>query len=628
MRPPAEPDRKASPWNDAVLAAEILAVDPAGLKGIAVRARAGPVRDAWLGRLVALLPAETAVRRMAPNMHEARLLGGLDLARTLTSGRPVLEKGLLVEAHDGLVILPMAERVDRKTAGLIAAAMDEETIRIERDGLSALQPARFALVALDEGIDEEECLPAVLQDRLALHVDLDLISHRDISLAGRGREDIEPVRERARHVEIPDILFAGLISVAAAIVPHSLRPAHHLIRVARIHAALCHRDTAGNADALAAIRLCLAINPAVPDQDTDADEPQPEPPELEEPESNEDAPNDDQEGHDQEDSALNEDRSGKENEPPRETIADPVEAILPRALLEELASRQQKRSKSAGAAGRAGQERDKARRGRVIGAALRPPSPDARPDVLATLRSAAPWQRLRRKQAPSHRKTGRQTDLEIRADDFRYARRRERGETTALFVVDASGSAAAERLAETKGAVELMLAECYVRRDRVAVIAFRGHGADLILPPTRSLVRAKRALAALPGGGGTPLAAGLAMAYKLVSGLERSGEDTITVILSDARANLALDGSVQRAQAMDDALDIARRFKADALSTLVIDPSARGGEQAGRLATALGADFLKLPRPHAQRLSAEVLARMPRKDGRSSRMVERGSVSR
>ena len=96
----------------------------------------------------------------------------------------------------------------------------------------------------------------------------------------------------------------------------------------------------------------------------------------------------------------------------------------------------------------------------------------------------------------------------VRQDDFRITRFKQRTETTTIFVVDASGSSALHRLAEAKGAVELLLADCYIRRDQVALIAFRGSGAELLLPPTRSLARAKRSLAGLPGGGGTPLAAG------------------------------------------------------------------------------------------------------------------------
>ena len=122
-------------------------------------------------------------------------------------------------------------------------------------------------------------------------------------------------------------------------------------------------------------------------------------------------------------------------------------------------------------------------------------------------------------------------------------------DTTTIFVVDASGSAALHRLAEAKGAVELLLAECYVRRDQVALIAFRGRGAELLLPPTRSLVRAKRSLAALPGGGGTPLAAGIDAAVELAELALRRGETPIVVVLTDGRANVARDGTGGRARA-------------------------------------------------------------------------------
>ena len=115
-------------------------------------------------------------------------------------------------------------------------------------------------------------------------------------------------------------------------------------------------------------------------------------------------------------------------------------------------------------------------------------------------------------------------------------------ETTTIFVVDASGSAALHRLAEAKGAVELLLADCYIRRDQVALIAFRGSAAELLLPPTRSLARAKRSLAGLPGGGGTPLAAGLDAAFALSDSIRRKGQTPTVIVLTDGRANIARDG--------------------------------------------------------------------------------------
>src|SRR4029450_5166679 len=113
---------------------------------------------------------------------------------------------------------------------------------------------------------------------------------------------------------------------------------------------------------------------------------------------------------------------------------------------------------------------------------------------------------------------------------------RQRTRTTTIFVVDASGSSALNRLAEAKGAVELLLADCYVRRDRVALLAFRGRGADLLLPPTRSLVAAKRGLGGLPGGGGTPLAAGIEAGLALADAVGRKGETPVVILLTDGRA--------------------------------------------------------------------------------------------
>ena len=135
------------------------------------------------------------------------------------------------------------------------------------------------------------------------------------------------------------------------------------------------------------------------------------------------------------------------------------------------------------------------RRGRPAGTRAGDPR-RARLDIAATLAAAAPWQRARQ--------AGAEPRLRLRREDFRVKRFVSRAESTTIFVVDASGSAALARLAEAKGAVELLLAEAYVRRTQVALIAFRGTSAELLLPPTRSLARAKRALADLAGGGGTP----------------------------------------------------------------------------------------------------------------------------
>ncbi|MCA3180747.1 MAG: VWA domain-containing protein, partial [Burkholderiales bacterium] len=181
-------------------------------------------------------------------------------------------------------------------------------------------------------------------------------------------------------------------------------------------------------------------------------------------------------------------------------------------------------------------------------------------------------------------------------------------ETTTIFAIDASGSSALHRLAEAKGAVELLLADCYVRRDRVAVVAFRGRAAEVLLPPTRSLVRAKRSLAGLPGGGGTPLASGIDAAVALADAVVRRGGSPIVVLLTDGRANVARDGAGGRAKAVEEAVDAARRLRAGGHATLLLDTSPQPAAAAQALAAAMAAAYVPLPRADAEGIARPVRA--------------------
>ncbi|WP_376097093.1 VWA domain-containing protein [Roseomonas sp. CCTCC AB2023176] len=194
---------------------------------------------------------------------------------------------------------------------------------------------------------------------------------------------------------------------------------------------------------------------------------------------------------------------------------------------------------------------------------------------------------------------------------MRVLRFRERTETTAIFAVDASGSSALHRLAEAKGAIELLLADCYARRDRVAVVAFRGAAAALLLPPTSSLTRAKRSLAGLPGGGATPLAAGLDAALTIAEGERRAGRTPLLVVLTDGRANIARDGSADRSKAASDAEASAKRLRATGIGALLVDTAPRPQPAASRLAAAMGARYVPLPHAGAASLSRTVREARP-----------------
>jgi magnesium chelatase subunit D len=249
-----------------------------------------------------------------------------------------------------------------------------------------------------------------------------------------------------------------------------------------------------------------------------------------------------------------------------------------------------------GSQGSSGQARQGAQRGRPLPPRPGRPGGGARLHVLATLRAAAPRQRLRGRTEASQ-------PLRIRAEDFHLHRHQQHSASCLILALDASGSAALHRLAEAKGAVQLLLEQSYARRDSVCVIGFRGAQAQLLLPMTRSLVRARRALTGLPGGGGTPLASALQLAHEQAAQLQRQGVTPILVVLSDGRANVTLQGLGGRVQAQAEAQHWARSWGATGHAGLWIDTAPQPEVQAQQLAQTLGARYLPMPQLQSQRLA-------------------------
>ncbi|WP_368040614.1 magnesium chelatase subunit D [Roseicella sp. DB1501] len=574
----AAPPGAAGAPAEAALVAALLALDPAGLGGVALRGPPGPARDRWLALLRRLLPGDAPWRRMPPGVGDGRLLGGLDLPGTLRAGRKVAERGLLAEADGGVLLLSMAERLPAAAALRLAAALDTGAVRVERDGLALCHPARLGLVALDEGLEEERP-PAALLDRLAFHLLLDDVPHDEAVPAS-----LRAARARLRRLLPPSpAIIEALCATAAALGIASLRTPLLALRAAQAAAALAGRRAVAGADAALAARLVLAPRATRLPAPEEADAAEAPPPEAG-PEAAAGAPGE------------------AEAHPLPDIVLAAARAALPPELLARLAAAAPVAGATAGGEGRKGPARQAARRGRPVGTRAGDPRAGFRLSLVETLRAAAPWQRLRHAGGAGQR-------IAVRREDFRILRLRRPAETTAVFVVDASGSAALHRLAEAKGAAELLLAACYARRDRVALISFRGTGAELLLPPTRSLVRARRCLAALPGGGGTPLAAALEAARALATTERRQGRTPLLVLMTDGRANISREGrAAGRAQAEADALASGRALRREgcAGAVLVVDMAPRPLPFARELAEALGAPHLPLPAAGPAALSAAV----------------------
>lgn len=247
--------------------------------------------------------------------------------------------------------------------------------------------------------------------------------------------------------------------------------------------------------------------------------------------------------------------------------------------------------------------RPRSRRGRYLRARLPHTTPD---DIAwdATLRAAAPHQRHRKRVPPLR--------WALHPQDLREKERVATGAHLVLFVVDASWSmAVSKRMEATKGAVLTLLEEAYQRRDRVGMIVFRRNSAQLVLPPTPSVRRARQALSRVPIGGKTPLAAGLALAYQVIERERRKDPHLrpLVVVLTDGAGNVPLQ---EGKDPMEEAYAWARRLARARVEALVInmEQPEYGKGLAYKLARVLRAPCLTPLEWTPQYLAAQVRRRL------------------
>ncbi|MFK7890024.1 MAG: VWA domain-containing protein [Granulosicoccus sp.] len=591
-------------WRLACTALKLLQQDPQGMRGLLVSCSYGPVYQAFMKQVnshfqTAAVPASVSTER---------LNGGLDINETLIHGTPVYKPGLLQTEKTALVVNG-AERLPTTISSMLASFLDKPS--------GHRLPV---LIVFDESTDEEPHLADTgLGERLGLMItlphlplavlqseaDQDIcnfatpINTHDSSNSVTTDSSILEIGQSVGQVLLPDDILRELTMLAAQLGVDSLRALYFALRVAKAHALLRGRQTVEQDDAVIAVQLVLAPRATSTPTDTESQEDQEESPpdgnDSDSDESLENPPVTDKQNEHSDDDQSPDDEQGELSE----TLLEAAQAALPMHLIAQLARGQTNHSGS----GRDSKVSGKGRTGRPTGV-KRPRGGlrDQRLNLIETLKSAVPKQKLRRQGTQSKAR------IQVRPEDFRVTRFKQPSRTTTIFVVDASGSAALHRLAEAKGAVELLLAECYVRRDRVAMISFRGQQARLELPPTRSLVRAKRELAGLPGGGGTPLASGIDLASSLVHQLKQAGETPVVIFMSDGKANIDRHGQASRKDAMDDAHAAARQLAATNTRCLFIDTSPRASRQAAHIAESLQARYLPLPQGSARKLPSLLAA--------------------
>lgn len=544
-------------WARLSLALRILAVDPVGLGGLWLRSHAGPVRDIATAAL-ARTPFDRPQRRLSANIDDAALLGGPDPVATLAAGRPIHRPGVL--ATPALLILPMAESAPPSLTARLAQALDK---------------GHHTLIALDEAAEDGEGLPSTLSDRLGLFLTLDGQRAPRILPRPIGKRTLAKARALYPHVTVPPDLTEALAALAARLGIASPRALLTTRRAARAIAALDGRAEVTETDLIQAAELGLAHR-ALPETEAEPDQP-PEPP-RDQP----DTPDSQPEEQDLQSLA--------------DLLIEAAQAALPPDILAKLQSDRANRT-ARGASG-TGSAKAGNRRGRPLPSRPGRPDGQSRIDLVATLRQAAPWQVLRKRRDQHDRA------LIVHRSDLRLKRYREVSDRVLIFVVDASGSSAMARLGEAKGAVELMLAQAYSRRDHVALVVLRGQKAELVLPPTRSLTTTKARLRGLPGGGGTPLASGLGLALDTALRARRQGMTPSLALLTDGRANIALNGQPDRLQAQADAHQIATAIRATGIAAVTLDVANRPQPALAELAQAMQSAYVPLPRADARAIAA------------------------
>jgi magnesium chelatase subunit D len=544
-----------------------------------------------------------------------RVLGTLDLERALTEGAHAFQPGLLAAAHRGILYV---DEVNLLPDHLVDVLLDAAALgrnHVERDGLSVAHAAQFLLVGTMN--PEEGDLRPQLLDRFGLSVEVagdpdpavrvEIVRRRlafdadPPAFAARFAADerelaarVAAARERLADVRLADRTLLLIAGLCARLGVDGHRADIVCARAARALAALDGADEVDRDHVRRAARLALAHRrrrgplqePGLDDAELDAaldesDDPEPDPspngtpprggaptsangasreaPAEGAPASRGSAPAD---SAPREAPAADEERPYRAEAPavPRNDPPTPAG----RAPLLALAG------VGRGASGR---------RSRAAGG---PPVDSREPaGAVVDLAAAAPLRAATARRAIA-------SGPPLASSDLREHVRAGREGNLVVFCVDASGSMGARRrMARVKGAILGLLTDAYQRRDRVALITFRGDRAELVLPPTGSVERAARHLAALPTGGRTPLAAGLAEAERLIRAEARRDPTrrALAVVVTDGRA-------AQRTEA----LAAAHRLGRAAAGVIVFD-----GEQgpvrlglAGALAEAAGGRLLPL----------------------------------
>jgi magnesium chelatase subunit D len=525
--------------DTALEAIRLLAVD-ARLGGIAIGASVGSGKSSLARASVGLFGTRSPFVELPLGSDEEALLGGIDIEATLRTGARTARSGVLARADGGVLYADALNLLPDSVVNILLGALDTGSVQLEREGMSQQIACRFRLIGT---YDPAEGLPRRhLLDRIGLLVMLpgqssaterrDVLMHHHHPAYDHWHElaTLDAALVDQARALLPEVVISpeqqyALVDLALRAGVEGHRVDVFACAVACAAAALDLRTSVSSADLDVAARFVVlprATRDVLPPEPAStAQQPPPPPP----PPAADASPPDD-------------DEHEAEQQPAPQELTPPTEEVMA-ALLTELPMSLNDLPFRTIRRGRAGSRgATNGTRGRHIRSTAGDPR-RARIDVPSTLRAAAPWQPLRHKNALTARR------ILLRVDDVRVKEFRSKAGVLFCFVVDASGSMALNRMRQAKGAVQTLLQQAYVHRDRVALLAFRGVQCDVLLPASQSVELARRALDILPTGGTTPLAAALLGTIEVAKQARGKGiQQCVALFLTDGRGNVGLQAGV------------------------------------------------------------------------------------